>query len=72
MPINRRSVLATATALGAASLLPHRTSAQVSTAASLPARGEFVVRGAYVLTMDPTLGELPSGASGGLSSPSLI
>src|SRR5690349_16934018 len=24
-------------------------------------RGEFVVRGAYVLTMDPALGDLPDG-----------
>jgi 5-methylthioadenosine/S-adenosylhomocysteine deaminase len=27
----------------------------------LPARGEFVVRGGHVLTMDATLGDLPSG-----------
>ena len=60
--INRRAVLAAATALGAASLLPGRTGAQVGTPpAALPARAEFVVRGAHVLTMDPTLGELPSG-----------
>jgi cytosine/adenosine deaminase-related metal-dependent hydrolase len=30
-------------------------------AAQLPARGEFVVRGGYVLTMDPALGDLPRG-----------
>jgi cytosine/adenosine deaminase-related metal-dependent hydrolase len=33
----------------------------VAAAVSLPARGELVVRGAIVLTMDPALGELPSG-----------
>ena len=30
-------------------------------AAQLPARGDFVVRGGYVLTMDPALGDLPRG-----------
>ncbi|MBM3540216.1 MAG: amidohydrolase family protein [Alphaproteobacteria bacterium] len=29
--------------------------------APLPARGEFVIRGAHVLTMDPGLADLPSG-----------
>jgi hypothetical protein len=28
---------------------------------ALPARGEFVVRGGHVLTMDASLGDLPSG-----------
>lgn len=60
--INRRTMLTAATALWAASLLPARSRAQVGTpAATLPARAEFVIRGAHVLTMDPTLGELPSG-----------
>src|SRR5215510_161703 len=67
--VDRRAVLAHATVLGAASLLPGRALAQGATtgqaadrpAASLPARGEFVVRGAHVLTMDPALGDLPTG-----------
>ena len=67
--VDRRAVLARATALGAASLLPGRALAQRSTtgqvadrpAASLPARREFVVRGAHVLTMDGSLGELSNG-----------
>ena len=60
--IDRRSVLAGSTLLGAASLLPQRALAQAGAPApGLPARGEFVVRGAHVLTMDPALGELPSG-----------
>lgn len=57
--INRRTVLAGSTLLGAAGMLARRAQAQAQ--AALPARGEFVVRGAHVLTMDPVLGELPSG-----------
>jgi cytosine/adenosine deaminase-related metal-dependent hydrolase len=63
--INRRSVLAGSTMLGAASLLPGSARAQAggvpAASDALPARGEFVVRGAHVLTMDENLGELPSG-----------
>jgi 5-methylthioadenosine/S-adenosylhomocysteine deaminase len=66
--IDRRTVLAGSTALGAAGLLPRLASAREGTTGqsaaagqSLPARGEFVVRGAHVLTMDPALGELPRG-----------
>ena len=29
--------------------------------AQLPTRGEFIVRGGHVLTMDPVLGDLPVG-----------
>ena len=57
---SRRALLAGVTVLSAASTLPRRASAQ-GAAAALPARGEFVVRGAHVLTMDTTLGDLPSG-----------
>jgi cytosine/adenosine deaminase-related metal-dependent hydrolase len=54
------------TAIGTASLLPRRAGAQIAAqsgqaAASLPARGEFIVRGAHVLSMDRSIGELPSG-----------
>ncbi|MGA9421127.1 MAG: hypothetical protein WBW61_02130, partial [Rhodanobacteraceae bacterium] len=50
--IDRRSILTGTTAFGAASLLPRRVLAQATApaarpGASLPARGEFVVRGAY-------------------------
>lgn len=63
---DRRAVLTGTTALGAASLLPGRAFAQAAApaarpAASLPARGEFVVRGAHVLSMDDSVGDLPSG-----------
>src|SRR5262245_30082373 len=64
--INRRTVLAGAAALAGA--FPAPAVAQRSTTgqapaggASLPARGDFAVRGANVLTMDPALGELASG-----------
>ncbi len=56
--IDRRTALMGSSALAAAALLPRRAHAQ---AAALPARGEFVVRGAYVLTMDGALGDLPAG-----------
>ncbi len=59
--IDRRTVLAGSTLLGAAGLLTRRAHAQAGSPTALPARGEFVVRGAHVLTMDPALGELPSG-----------
>jgi cytosine/adenosine deaminase-related metal-dependent hydrolase len=62
--IDRRTILKGTTALGAASLLSGRAMAQTrgaGPAASLPARGEFVVRGAQVLTMDDAIADLPSG-----------
>ncbi len=64
--IDRRSILTGTTAFGAASLLPRRVLAQATApaarpGASLPARGEFVVRGAYVLSMDDKIGDLESG-----------
>ena len=34
---------------------------QDTPAGELPSRGEFVVRGAYVMTMDPALGDIPGG-----------
>ena len=61
---DRRTVLAATTALGAAALMPSLASAQGTAPAAgsaLPARGEFVVRGAHVLTMDPNLGDLVTG-----------
>jgi cytosine/adenosine deaminase-related metal-dependent hydrolase len=65
-PINRRNVLIGATALTAAAATAGRAAAQANPgaaapAATLPARGEFVIRGANVLTMDPALGDLAVG-----------
>jgi cytosine/adenosine deaminase-related metal-dependent hydrolase len=63
--IDRRTMLAATTALTAASLIPAPAIAQIAPgsapSASLPARGEFVVRGAHVLTMDDKIADLPSG-----------
>jgi cytosine/adenosine deaminase-related metal-dependent hydrolase len=65
MPVDqfdRRAVLAATTALGAAALLPGRASAQGGApSAALPARGELVVRGAHVLSMDERIGDFPAG-----------
>jgi cytosine/adenosine deaminase-related metal-dependent hydrolase len=55
---DRRGVLMGSSALAAAAFMPRRAHAQ---AAGLPARGEFVIRGAYVLTMDPAIADLPVG-----------
>jgi cytosine/adenosine deaminase-related metal-dependent hydrolase len=60
---DRRTVLAT-TVLGAAALMSSRASAQgtaTPTGTALPARGNFVIRGAHVLTMDRDLGDLATG-----------
>ena len=61
--VDRRTVLA-GTALGAAALLSRGASAQAqapSSGGTLPARGDFVVRGAHVLSMDPSIGDFASG-----------
>jgi len=68
--MTRRTVIAGSAALSAAGMVPQRAAAQAAAATTgqasqpangLPARGEFVVRGAHVLTMDAGLGDLPSG-----------
>ena len=65
---DRRTVLAGTTALGAAGMLRGRALAQAAgpataarPAASLPPRGDFVVRGAHVLSMDESVGDFASG-----------
>jgi len=58
--VSRRMVLAGTSALSAAALLPSPAFAQTSST-SLPARKEFVVRGAHVLTMDDGLGDFAQG-----------
>jgi 5-methylthioadenosine/S-adenosylhomocysteine deaminase len=67
-PISRRMMLTGATALSAvlstsgglrAQQAPARTAA--GPAAALPPRGEFVIRGATVLTMDPAIKDLTPG-----------
>jgi cytosine/adenosine deaminase-related metal-dependent hydrolase len=56
---DRRTVLKMATALAAAGLAPNRMFAQAAKA--LPPRGEFVIRGATVLSMDPKIGDFERG-----------
>jgi 5-methylthioadenosine/S-adenosylhomocysteine deaminase len=62
--VNRRRLLA-AVAIGGPALFarPQLVSAQVEAVGrppgGLPPRGEYLVRGGYVLTMDPDLGDLP-------------
>ncbi len=57
----RRELLSGAIALGALGSLGEAGLAASPPSAELPKRGEFVVRGAYVLTMDPQIGDLPRG-----------
>src|SRR5687767_13882035 len=72
--IDRRTIIKTGAAFAAGVLVPAWTgltagcvSAQSSASARrgpakpLPERGEFVVRGATVLTMDPAIGDLARG-----------
>ncbi len=61
--LNRRQFVKTATAFAAASAIERSAfSAQAKKAAApLPARGEFLIRDAYVMTMDPQLGDIPGG-----------
>src|SRR5215813_3851063 len=66
--LSRRNFLGALTALGSLSLAACATdSKQTSRLGAAvvrqdsPPRGEFVVRNAYVVTMDPQLGDIPSG-----------
>jgi len=72
--INRRGFVKTLARVGTASLIAPRSFAQTAPGKkteaakrptppgkNLPARGEFIVRNGYVLTMDQTLGDLPDG-----------
>jgi 5-methylthioadenosine/S-adenosylhomocysteine deaminase len=60
--IGRRDVLRGAAAAGAATLMPSFAGAAPAKGyAQLPERGEFIIRNAYVLTMDDKLGDLPDG-----------
>lgn len=59
----RRDFARTSAALLAAGALPSGARAQTASqgAGPLPARGEFIVRGASIITMDPGLGDIPKG-----------
>src|SRR3954470_3730653 len=60
--LTRRAMLEGAAALGAIGCLPARLAAQPARAEPLPGRGDIVIRGANVLTMDERLGDFASGA----------
>src|SRR4029450_5293827 len=67
--LSRRGFLGALTGLGSMSLAAcapnsrqtSRLWAADRTAGQLPPRGEFVMRNAYVVTMDPQLGDIPRG-----------
>ena len=67
--LSRRGFLGALTALGSISLSACATNSRQTsrvlaadrTAGQLPPRSEFVVRNAYVVTMDPQLGDIPRG-----------
>lgn len=66
--LSRRNFLeaiAALSSLGVAACATGQTQSKLSTAdrktATLPPRGEFVVRNAYLVTMDTKLGDIPSG-----------
>ena len=67
MTLNRRQLLQGASALTTAALAPRPLFAQpaarnaATPGASLPPRGELVIRGATVLTMDPAVPDLTGG-----------
>ena len=63
-PINRREFFRGAAALGSlgmSGILAAPVIGGTRSAGRLPARGEFVVRNAYVMTMDSALGDLANG-----------
>ena len=66
--MSRRGFLGTATALGTMALAScaareesTRSLGAVRAPGQLPRRGEFIVKNAHVLTMDPKLGEIAGG-----------
>ncbi len=68
LTISRRGLLGSMAALGAAGVvaggagrLSFAQTAGGAASGGLPAQGEFIVKNAYVLTMDPQLGEISGG-----------
>ena len=59
--MSRRTMLKGATALTALVAASGELFAQQRPAAPLPPRGEFLIRGATVLTMDPNIADLATG-----------
>src|SRR5580658_452721 len=65
--ITRRTLVGHAAAIGATGLAASPAMAAIKYAkppaavGKLPARSEFVIRGAYVMTMDPATGDIAGG-----------
>jgi 5-methylthioadenosine/S-adenosylhomocysteine deaminase len=59
--VSRRGVLGGAAALGAVGISDALTAQPAAAATSGERRQEFVVRNAYVLSMDPAIGDVPGG-----------
>jgi len=67
--LSRRDFIGAVAAVGAVGISACAASSQQSsrlwstdrTSGQLPPRGEFVVRNAYIVTMDPKLGDIPNG-----------
>jgi 5-methylthioadenosine/S-adenosylhomocysteine deaminase len=60
-PVSRRAVLGGAAALAVLSARAPAQAPSPTGAAALPPRGDLVIRNAFVMTMDPALGDLRSG-----------
>src|ERR1700687_4179981 len=61
MMLDRRRFVGSMAAVAATTFTPLRASAAVTQKSTLPARREFVLRNAYVMTMDPELNDIPGG-----------
>src|SRR5688572_5298431 len=60
--LDRRTMLMATSAFAATTMLPRGVAMAQGTAPGMPpARAEFVIRGAYVLPMDPSIADLPTG-----------
>ena len=60
MTMTRRALMNTAAAAGAAGMLDGIAQAQAPTT-NLPAANEVLIRDAFVISMDPAIGDLPHG-----------
>jgi adenine deaminase len=58
---SRRQFLCSAAALGAASAVPTRFAVGQTPPVTLPARGEVLIRGGHVMTMDAATGDVAGG-----------
>ena len=59
--LDRRRFVGSMAAFAATTFTPLRASAAVTQKSTLPSRREFVLRNAYIMTMDPELNDIPGG-----------